>query len=163
MWHQWWKRGRSGDAKSPYQLWLQSSKHRISGNRARTDGTNDEKSRCYRTKNLIRPPPASDFGWRKKRFLSYLIKEEEVSWVFVSLALIGPSWVSKKPKASGESVVPSPSSWPWPYHSLRLSHTGSGDFGHNWRVRNLKSLKGLQINEMTSHCTSYIGGKPSGI
>ena len=73
-WHQWWKRGRSGDAKSPYQLWLQSSKYHISSNRARTDGTNDERSQCCRTKNLMRPPPASDFGWRKKMLITRLIK-----------------------------------------------------------------------------------------
>ena len=88
---------------------------------------------------------------------------EEMSWVFVSLVLTRPFWISKIPKAFEEGVAPSPSFWPWPYHPLRLSHTGSGDFGHNWRVRNLKSLKGLQIKEMTSHRASYMGGKPGGI
>uniref|UniRef100_A0A7N2MLD4 Uncharacterized protein n=1 Tax=Quercus lobata TaxID=97700 RepID=A0A7N2MLD4_QUELO len=32
---------------------------------------------------------------------------------------------------------------------------------HNWRVRNLKSIKGLQIKGMTSHRASYIGGPTS--
>ena len=73
-WLQWWKRGRSGDAESPYQLWLQSSKYHISSTRERADGTDDEKPQCYRTKNLMRPPPASDFSLRKKRLLSCLIK-----------------------------------------------------------------------------------------
>ena len=88
--HQWWKRGRSGDAKSPYQLWLQSSKYHISSNWARTDGTGDEKSQCCRTKNLMRPPPALNFGWRKKSLLSYLIK--------------------------GKKCLESLSSLPWPGH-----------------------------------------------
>ena len=56
---------------------------------------------------------------------------------------------------------PSPSSWPWPCYPLRLSHTSNENFGHNWRVRNSKSLKGLQIKGMTSHRASYMGGKPS--
>ena len=74
-----------------------------------------------------------------------------------------PFWISKISKASEEGVVPSPSPWPWPCHLLRLSHTGNKDFGHNWKVRNLKSLKGLQIKGMTTHRASYIGGKPGGI
>ena len=40
---------------------------------------------------------------------------------------------------------------------------GSRDFGDNWRVRNLKSLKGLHIKGIISHHTSYMGGKPDGI
>ena len=105
------------------------------------------------------------FGfWLKEEkapFLPY--RGEEMSWAFVSLALIGPFWISKIPKASEEGVIPSPSSWSWPHHPLRLSHIDNGNSGHNWRVRNLKSLKGLQIKEMTSHRASYMGGKPVGI
>ena len=76
-WRQWWKRGRSGDAQSSYQLWQQSSKYHISNNRARTDGTGDGKSQCCCTENLMRHPPASDFGWRKKRLLSCPVEEKE--------------------------------------------------------------------------------------
>ena len=61
----------------PYQLLLPSGKCHVSSARERADDTNDEKPQCCRTKNLMQPTPASDFGWRKKRLLSCLIKGEK--------------------------------------------------------------------------------------
>ena len=90
MRHQWRKRGRSGDAQSPHQLWLLTRRCHISSARKRADGTDDEKPHCCRTKNLTRPAPALDFGWRRRRLLSRLMK--------------------------GENCLESPSPLPWPCH-----------------------------------------------
>ena len=103
----------------------------------------------------------------------FWLKEEEASfppcqggemfWVSVSLALTGPSWVSERPSASGEGVVPSPPSSPQPYHSLRLNPTSSEDFERSRWLRNLKRLRGLYVKEMTSYLASFMEGKFGGI
>jgi len=129
----------------------------ISSARGRADGDDDGKPHCYRTKNLTRPVPASDFDWKRWRYHPHLVKAEDC---FES---VSPPSIPRHLE-SQKDPVPLERVWFLHPHSclkhitLRVDCIGDEDWEYSWRIRNLKGPKGLYVKGITSYPT-YIEGK----
>ena len=74
------------------------------------DGADGGKSYFWRTKNLVRPVPASDFDWKREKYHFPLCQDGRLTWICASLVQTTPPWVSEGPSASVADVVPIPQS-----------------------------------------------------
>ena len=121
------------------------------------DRADGEKPYFWRTKNLMRPVPVSDFDWKRQRYHPHLVKTEDY------LESVSPL---SRPHHLESRKDPMPLWRVWFLHphpclkhiALRVDCTGDEDCEYGWRIRNLKGPKGLYVKGVTSYPT-YIEGK----
>ena len=124
------------------------------------------KSKLCRTKNLMRPTPASDFGWRKRDFFLVQSKGKNIfglcfpclNCVILNLGDALGFWRG----LDSSTLYP----YPWPFHSLYLKHCLGRALGDIRKVKSLKLLQNSRICKWRRATPlphmSYIGGKPRG-
>ena len=80
------------------------------------------------------------FWLKEERLLSCPVEGEKYLWPLSFLPWLGHFESRRHPRLL-KRVVPSPSLYHWPFHSLNLNHYHSGDFGNIWRVKSLKNSR----------------------
>ena len=108
----------------------------------RADGADGGKPYFWRTKNPVRPVPASDFDWKRQRYHSHLIRTKDHLESMSSLSK--PQhlelWKDSAPLKQVKILHLRPC---LKHIALRLDDTGNGDCEYGGRIKILKRAKGF--------------------